>query len=85
MFLSMKKRTRALAIWTGAVVALLGAIVAVVYFFQPWRTCPYDDAPSACAMLPADATVMTIAIWSAILGLAIFGFAVFMKRDETTR
>ena len=83
--LALNSQTRALAIWTGAVVALLGAIVTVVYFFQPWRTCPYDDAPSACAMLPADATVMTIAIWSAILGLAIFGFGVFMKRDETTR
>tara|TARA_Y100000114_G_scaffold141082_1_gene146531 strand:- start:5103 stop:5246 length:144 start_codon:yes stop_codon:yes gene_type:complete len=26
-----------------AIVALAGALVIVVYFFQPWRSCDYED------------------------------------------
>ncbi len=81
--LGMKQRTRSLAIWSGAGVALIGSIVTVVYLFQPWRTCPYDDSPSACAMLPMDATVMAIAMWSTLVGLVILGLGVFMKRVDT--
>ena len=76
------KRTRALAIWSGAGVALLGAIVTVVYLFQPWRTCPYDDSPSACAMLPMDATVMAIAMWSTLVGLVVWGIGMLLKRAD---
>lgn len=75
------KRARVLAVWSGAGVAILGAIVTALYFFQPWRTCPYDDSPSACAMLPVDATVMAIAMWSTLVGLVILSLGVFMKRD----
>ncbi|WP_181408410.1 hypothetical protein [Schumannella sp. 10F1B-5-1] len=44
--------------------------MSLVYLFQPWRTCPYDDSPAACAMLPMDATVLAVAIAVTFLGLA---------------
>ncbi|GAA1755442.1 hypothetical protein [Agromyces humatus] len=56
----------------GGIVALVGGIVSLVYLLQPWRTCPGEDSPTACAMLPLDAVVMTIAILATIVGVAVF-------------
>ena len=70
---------------SGAGVALIGGIVTVIYLFQPWRTCSYDDTPSACAMLPADATVMAIAMWSTLVGLVILGVALFLRPNVEAR
>lgn len=44
---------RSLAI-AGSVLSAIGVVGAVVYQLQPWRSCPYDDSPAACAMLPTD-------------------------------
>ena len=71
--------------WAGAGVALIGGILTVIYLFQPWRSCSYDDTPSACAMLPADATVMAIAMWSTLVGLVILGVALFLRPKEQAR
>lgn len=38
----------------GAVLVAIGFVGAVVYQLQPWRSCPDDDSPAACAMLPED-------------------------------
>lgn len=73
-------RGRRLTIWIGVVIACVGIAVTVVYFFQPRRTCPYDDAPSACAMLPVDATVMMIAMCSTVIGFASACFGLFATR-----
>lgn len=56
----------------GASVALSGAATAVLFFFQPWRSCLYEDTSVGCAMLPHDAAVMVTALGIAIIGAAIF-------------
>ncbi|MFP7834707.1 hypothetical protein [Marisediminicola sp. LYQ134] len=55
----------------GGVVTMVGLITAVVFFLQPWRTCPYDDVPAGCAMLPADAAVMEGALVVMFVGVCI--------------
>lgn len=46
----------------GIVAGLVALVVTIVYVFQPWRSCSYDDTPAACAMLPGDAAVMMTAM-----------------------
>ena len=46
----------------GLVAGFVALVVTIVYVFQPWRSCPYDDSPAACAMLPGDAAVMMTAM-----------------------
>lgn len=58
----MDSRVRRWLVAGSALLAGIGAIVAVVYFFQPWRSCDYEDTSAGCAMLPADAAVMTVAV-----------------------
>ena len=72
----MGQRTKVLAIVIGAIIA----IVTIVYIFQPWRSCPYDDSPSACAMLPGDATVMSIAMFGTLVGLVIVALGFLVRR-----
>lgn len=79
----MRTRAKVLTIVIGAVVAIAGAIVTTVYIFQPWRSCPYDDTPSACAMLPADATVMSIAMFGTLVGLVIVALGLFVRADQS--
>jgi hypothetical protein len=56
----------------GAAVAVLGGATAVLFFFQPWRSCPYEDTSVGCAMLPNDAAVMVIALGIAVVGAGMF-------------
>ncbi|MCJ1709818.1 hypothetical protein MT344_01305 [Clavibacter michiganensis subsp. phaseoli] len=56
----------------GAALALIGAGVTVLYFFQPWRTCSYEDSAAGCAMLDADAAVMVVAMVATLLGGILF-------------
>lgn len=81
----MQRRTRVLTIVTGAGVALIGGIVTVVYLFQPWRSCPYDDSPAACAMLPTDATVLAIAVVATLIGVLILVIGLLRKPREQAR
>ena len=55
----------------GAVLAAIGAAVAVVFFFQPWRSCPYEDTAVGCAMLPRDTSVMIVGFVVAMIGMAV--------------
>ena len=81
----MKPPTKVLSIVIGAVIAIAGAIVTIVYIFQPWRSCPYDDSPSACGMLPADATVMSIAMLGTLVGLVIVVLGLLLRRADANR
>ena len=81
----MKQRKRVPAVVTGATFALVGGLVTVVYLFQPWRTCPYDDSPAACAMLPADAMVLAVAVCSTLIGVLILVLGLLLWRGETAR
>lgn len=55
----------------GGILAAVGAAVTVLYLFQPWRSCPYDDSPAACAMLPGDAVVMFAAMAVTLVGVIL--------------
>lgn len=58
----------------GTTFAIIGAVVSVIYFLQPWRTCPDDDAPAGCPMLPDDAAIVTAAmvvtLFAAVVAIA---------------
>jgi len=55
----------------GGALAAVGATVTVLYLFQPWRSCPYDDSPAACAMLTGDAVVMCAAMVVTVVGVIL--------------
>src|SRR5690606_27261600 len=44
----------------GSVLLFTGAVAAVVYVMQPWRSCDYDDVPAGCTALPEDVTGVTV-------------------------
>ncbi len=78
------KRTRmsggAVAVLIGSAIALLGAAVAVVYVFQPWRSCDYEDTAMGCVMLPMDATIMAVAVVASLVGLIVVAVGKLMAR-----
>ena len=66
-----EKRLATAAIVTGAFIALAGFVTSVVYFFQPWRSCDYEDSSAGCAMLAGDAAVMTFAMLATVVGIGV--------------
>lgn len=66
-----------------ALVALVGAVVTVIYFFQTWRRCDYEDTSVGCAMLPADANVMTAAVVVTLVAIGAFVLALRAKGRST--
>lgn len=64
----MSRKKRRLLIVVGALVAAVSAGVTVLYVFQPWRSCPYDDTSAGCGMLTGDAVVMLLAIVGVLVG-----------------
>jgi hypothetical protein len=75
----MEPTVRGWLVAGSALIALVGAIVAVVYFFQPWRSCDYEDTSAGCAMLPADATVMALAAVVTLVAIGVFVFALLVQ------
>lgn len=67
----MTRRASRLIASIGASAALLGAATAVLFFFQPWRSCSYEDTSVGCAMLPDDAAVMVTGLGIAIIGSVV--------------
>lgn len=59
----------------GAFIGAVAGAVSVLYLFQPWRSCSYDDLPSACAMLPQDAVVLMASLILTLIGGAILSMA----------
>lgn len=55
----------------GFILAVAGFVVTVIYLFQPWRTCDYEDSPAACSMLPFDAAVLAIAMTATVVGVIL--------------
>lgn len=68
----MSQRATVLLMIACGIVGLVGAVVSVVYFFQPWRTCSYEDTSAGCAMLPQDAAVLQLALGAAVVGVTLF-------------
>ncbi|MCZ2260992.1 MULTISPECIES: hypothetical protein [unclassified Isoptericola] len=67
----MRTRASTFMLVGGILLAVLGAVVSVVFFMQPWRTCPDDDVPAACPMLPLDASIMTTAMVVTLFATAV--------------
>jgi len=55
----------------GAALAFIAAAVTVFYFFQPWRSCSFDDTAAGCGMLVGDAAVMMVAMSVTLLGVIL--------------
>jgi hypothetical protein len=68
----------------GVVIGLAATIVAIVFLFQPWRSCDYEDTAMGCAMLPADAAVMMAALAAAPVGLVltVVGVVLLVRRGR---
>jgi hypothetical protein len=59
----------------GAATSVTGALVSALFLWQPWRSCSYDDRPSACTMLPADAAVLMVSAISTLAGVTVLVMA----------
>lgn len=81
----MQPRVRRWLVSVAASVALAGALVAVVYFFQPWRSCDYEDTSAGCAMLTGDAVAMGVAVITTLLAVFILIFALLAKERPPAR
>jgi hypothetical protein len=75
----MNARTRKITILVSAGITVVAGIIAVIYFFQPWHRCSYEDTSAGCAMLPGDAVVMAISMWSTLLGLVLLGTVLLIR------
>lgn len=71
----MVGRLRIPLVALGAALTLVGVVLTVIYLFQPWRSCPYDDSPAACAMLPGDFAVMSASMLGAAVGAVVLAIA----------
>ncbi|WP_209559768.1 hypothetical protein [Frigoribacterium sp. PvP032] len=81
----MTRRLRALLLVVGGVVTAVGAGLTLLYLLQPWRTCSYDDTPSACAMLPGDAAVLALSAVGTLVGTTVLLAGVLGTRPATER
>lgn len=81
----MNPKRRGWLLAGSALFAVVGAIVTVFYFFQPWRSCDYEDTSVGCAMLPADASVMTVAAIGTVLAIGVFVLALLVKGRSAVR
>ena len=81
----MEQKVRGRLLTGSALVALVGAIVTVVYFFQPWRSRDYEDTSAGCAMLPVDATVMAVSAVVTLVAVGVFVLALLVKERTAVR
>lgn len=81
----MDPKVRGWLVTGSALVALVGAITTVVYFFQPWRVCDYEDTSAGCAMLPANAAVMAVAAVVTLIAIGVFVLALIVKERSAVR
>lgn len=77
----MTRRASKLMTFIGAAAALAGAATSVLFFFQPWRSCSYEDTSLGCAMLPLDAAVMVAAFGVAVVGVAVCILSMLQARQ----
>jgi hypothetical protein len=81
----MEPKVRGWLVTGSALLALVGATVTVVYFFQPWRSCDYEDTSAGCSMLPVDAAVMTVAAVTTLVAVGVFVFALLVQERSAAR
>ena len=76
----MVGRLRITLMELGAALMLVGVVLTVIYLFQPWRSCPYDDSPAACAMLPGDFAVMSVSMLGVVVGAVLLTIALILRK-----
>jgi hypothetical protein len=76
----VRARAWTILIVVSAAITVAAGIVTGIYFLQPWRSCPYEDTSAGCAMLPGDAAVMAVAMWSGLVGVVMLGVALALRR-----
>ncbi|WP_285135607.1 DUF202 domain-containing protein [Microbacterium sp. lyk4-40-TSB-66] len=74
-------RTRTRLIFWGTAIALISGAVVVLYFFQPWRSCDYEDTSAGCAMLPHDAAAMGVAALAFVVGVVVLAAGLLTRRS----
>lgn len=67
---------------TASAVVILSGAVVVLYFFQPWRACDYEDMSAGCAMLPHDAAAMVFAVITCLVGTGAYVAALAWPRSR---
>lgn len=72
-------------ILAGVTLTVGGAFTTVVYFFQPWRTCPDDDAPDACPMLALDYQIMSVAMLITVIGVVVLAVGIIVQLTRASR
>jgi len=77
----MGTRTRLIA--SGTAIAMISGAVVVLYFFQPWRSCEYEDTSAGCSMLPNDAAAMGVAVLVFVVGIVVLAAGLLMRRVPT--
>lgn len=81
----MDPKLRGSLVVGSAFFALVGATVTVIYFFQPWRSCDYEDTSAGCVTLPVDAAVMAVAAVVTLLAIGVLVLALRAKRRSAVR
>lgn len=72
--------TRTRLITSGAVIAVIGGAMVVLYFFQAWRSCEYEDTSAGCVMLPHDAAAMGVAAVVFVVGIVVLAAGALLRR-----
>ena len=79
----MDPKLRGRLIAVSATASVVGAIVTIVFLFQPWRRCDGEDTSAGCAMLPADAAVMAGAALLTLVAVTMLIASVALPRVGT--
>lgn len=66
----------------GALAALVGVVMAVVFGLQPWRECPEDDVAAGCVALPQDTAGMMLGVVVLGVGLVLLVTGARMRRPQ---
>lgn len=67
----------------GALAALVGVVMAVVFALQPWRECPEDDVAAGCVALPQDTAGLMLGVVVVGVGLVLLVIGAGIRRRET--
>ncbi|MDQ1083142.1 MULTISPECIES: hypothetical protein [Microbacterium] len=69
----------------GAVLSAVGAAVAIIFFFQSWRSCEGEDTSAGCPMLAGDAAVLQISVIVLLVGIVVLAAGVLTPRSGLPR
>lgn len=68
---------------SGFVSAAIGAAGVILFLLQPWRSCPGEDSPTACAMIPSDIIGLSIAGAMLVVGILIIWLGILFQNARS--